>query len=82
MAKQTKKKPTKQADRWFKKTRGSYLANSWEGIFLYAVYLLFLVGSLVYNVRQTSDLAVIFLATAVEWLLAAIVITWVAQQKS
>lgn len=84
----TKKQPAKKAskavakDRWFVKKRGSYMANSWEGLFLYTVYLAFLVLSLVYNARQITDWVAILLATTIEWLLAAIAITWVAQQKS
>jgi branched-subunit amino acid transport protein len=68
--------------KWFKKIRGSYLPNSWQGWLTYIPYLAYLIGSVFVIKSQTTHGWSIFYALSAQWVAATVVMTWVAQHKS
>ncbi len=72
----------KKSKKWFIKVRGSYLPNAWQGWLTYIPFVGYLVATLIYINNHHEDLAasVFFLLT--QWIVAAVVMTWVAQRTS
>jgi hypothetical protein len=73
-----KKKPTK----WFIKVRGSYLPNSWQAWVLYVPFVGFLVTVVIAAVRTQDSVSDMFYMIFPQWVAAAVVMTWIASQKS
>lgn len=74
------KKKSKNA--WFIYVRGSYLPNSWQGWLTYIPYSAYVVGILVYALSSNADLLHAVPVIVPNWIVALVVMTWVAQHKS
>lgn len=78
-----KKKTTKtKKDVWFVKKRGSYLPISWQAWFCYLLAVLYLAISCAYIVIMTDEAAWIIFHGLKDLLIAGVILTWIAQQKS
>lgn len=67
---------------WFKKVRGSYLPTSWRGWLLYLPFIIFLLTVLSSAVLSEQSASDAFFAIFPQWVAAAVVMTWIAKQKS
>jgi hypothetical protein len=72
----------KKSDKWFIKVRGSYLPNSWQGWLTYIPFTAFLVTVLVAAVRTQHSVSDVFYMVFPQWVAAAVVMTWIAKQRS
>lgn len=72
----------KKSPKWFVKVRGSYLPNSWQAWLLYMPFTFFLVASLVVAIRLDASVGRVIYTVFPQWVAAAVVMTWVAAQKS
>lgn len=72
----------KKSTKWFIKTRGSYLPNSWQAWVLYVPFVGFLVSVLVAAVRTQHSVSDAVYMVFPQWVAAAVVMTWIAAQKS
>jgi hypothetical protein len=72
----------KKAEKWFIKVRGSYLPNSWQGWLLYAPFIVFLITVLQAAIRNSHSASDAFYIVFPQWVAAAVVMTWIAKQKS
>lgn len=72
----------KKSTKWFIKTRGSYLPNSWQAWALYVPFVGFLVSVLVAAVRTQHSVSDAVYMVFPQWVAAAVVMTWIAAQKS
>lgn len=75
------KKKTK-SNKWFIKVRGSYLPNSWQAWLTYIPFVGFLITVLVVAVHTEQSAGDAFYAIFPQWVAAAVVMTWIARQKS
>jgi hypothetical protein len=73
---------TKKNNKWFKRVRGSYLPASWQAWLLYVPFTIFLLTVLQAAVRNQHSVSDVFYAIFPEWVAAAVVMTWIAKQKS
>jgi branched-subunit amino acid transport protein len=78
MARKTKR--NKKA--WFIPVRNSYLPNNWKGWLTYVPYTLYLVFSAVAIWRYVGQDIVAVLIIAPNWVMATVVMTWLARHKS
>ncbi len=76
----THKKKRSQA--WFIKVRGSYLPNSWQGWLTYVPYTAYVVGILAYALANTPDYMHAIPIIVPNWIVALVIMTWLAEQKS
>jgi hypothetical protein len=67
---------------WFKKTRGSYLPNSWIGWLVYIPYLAYLIGVLVFVIKIKDSFWAAIFTLIPNWIAAAIIMTWLGRRKS
>jgi hypothetical protein len=74
----TRPKPKK----WFIKVRGSYLPNSWHGWLLYVPFVAYLFAAMVYAWQSNESVFRIVFDLVTQYILAAVVMTWIASQKS
>lgn len=75
--------PNKKTNKkWFKKVRGSYLPNSWQGWLTYVPFTGFLLTVLAAAIRNQHSVSDVFYAVFPQWVAAAVVMTWVASKKS
>ena len=72
----------KKSKKWFIKVRGSYLPNAWQGWLTYIPFVGYLVAGFAYAAHHHSDLAGAAFFLFTQWIVAAIVMTWVAQRTS
>lgn len=72
----------KRPNKWFVKVRGSYLPNSWQAWLLYVPFVSFLLTVLIAAVRTEHSASDMFYAIFPQWVAAAVVMTWIASQKS
>lgn len=72
----------KKQNIWFKKLRGSYIPSSWQGALLYIPFIAFLITVLVAAFRNQHSVSDAFYMIFPEFIAAAIVMTWIAKQKS
>lgn len=73
----------KQSPKWFKKVRGSFLPNSWQGWLTYIPYTYLLVLSLARALADNhATLYDRIFNLVVAWVLTATVMNWFASQKS
>lgn len=72
----------KKSKKWFIKVRGSYLPNSWQGRLTYIPFLGFLIAVMVIAARGDYSISEMFFIIFPQWVAAAVVMTWVASQKS
>lgn len=72
----------KKSNKWFIKVRGSYLPNSWQAWGLYVPFVGFLVTVLIAAVRTQNSVSDMFYMIFPQWVAAAVVMTWIASQKS
>ncbi len=73
-------KPKKGA--WFVKVRWSYLPCSWQGWLTYIPFVAFLIGTLQLATRTESSIRGVLYIVFPEWVAAAVVMHWVASNKS
>lgn len=75
-----KKKQKKQT--WFIKVRGSYLPSSWQGWASFVPFTVFLIAVVAGAfAMQDSTLAALYMIFP-QWIAGAVVMTWIASQKS
>lgn len=67
---------------WFYYVRGSYLPCSWQGWALYVPFTVFLLAVLFGATRSEHSASDAFYIIFPQWVAAAVVMTWVAKQKS
>ena len=67
---------------WFKKVRGSYLPASWRGWLTYVPFVIFLLTVLQAALRNEHSVSDSFYVIFPQWVAAAVVMTWLAKQKS
>ena len=72
----------KNQDKWFTPVRGSYLPKSWEGLILYFIFVAYLVMAVVVTIRNSGSATYVSMQILAQWIIATIVITWIAQRKS
>ena len=72
----------KQSIAWFIKVRGSYLPQSWQAWLLYVPFVGFLLTVLLAAVRTQHSVSDMFYMIFPQWVAAAVVLTWIASQKS
>lgn len=72
----------KKSDKWFIKVRGSYLPNSWQAWALYVPFVTFLFTVMCAAIRNEHSASDMFYAIFPQWVAAAVVMTWIASQKS
>ena len=72
----------KQAKKWFIHVRGSYLPHSWEGWLSYIPFTAFLLTVLIAAIRTQHSVSDMFYMVFPQWVAAAVVMTWIAKQKS
>jgi hypothetical protein len=77
------KKLQKRKGAWFVPVRGSYLPASWQGLVLYFIFVAYLIASTVIIISQHhASIAYLGLQLLVQWVVATVIITWIAQRKS
>ncbi len=74
--------PKTKPNTWFIKVRGSYLPSSWQGWFLYIPFISYLVIAMVYACDSEESPYRILFDLITQYLLAAIVMTWIASKRS
>jgi hypothetical protein len=72
----------KKSSKWFIKVRGSYLPNSWQAWALYVPFVGFLLTVLFAAVRTQDSVSYMFYMIFPQWVAAAVVMTWIAAQRS
>ena len=72
----------KKNNKWFIKVRGSYLPNSWQACLAYIPFTAFLTMVLAYAYDNASTAAEAIIITFPTFVASAVVMTWIAKQKS
>lgn len=72
----------KKSGAWFVKIRGSYLPASWQAWSLYVPFTVFLLTVLFAAARTQHSVSDMFYMIFPQWVAAAVVMTWIAAQKS
>lgn len=72
----------KKNKKWFIKIRGSYLPNTWQAWVLYIPFTGFLATVLMAAIRTQHSVSDMFYMIFPQWVAAAVVMTWIAKQKS
>ena len=72
----------KKSKKWFIKVRGSYLPVTWQAWLLYMPFVSFLILVVISAVNDNNQVDDMFYAIFPQWVAAAIVMTWIASQKS
>ncbi len=72
----------KKNNKWFKKVRGSYLPDSWQAWLLYIPFTAFLLTVLFAAIRTQHSVSDTLYVIFPQWIAAAVVMTWVAKQRS
>ena len=74
--------PKPRKGTWFVAVRGSYLPASWQGWLTYVPYIAYLVFTLIYGVRTTHGLGQTAMFVFPQWCAGAVIMSWLARQKS
>lgn len=69
-------------NKWFIKIRGSYLPKSWQGWLTYIPFLAYLIGVLVFVVSSNYSLWQSLFWVIPNYVAAAAIMTWLANNKS
>lgn len=77
-----KKNAKNNNKKWFKKVRGSYLPNSWQGMLTYTVFLLYLLTVLITAFNTQEEFAGYLFFVFPQFVAAAVAITFVASKNS
>lgn len=80
--KKKQKLPKLKKGAWFIPLRGSYLPYSWQGWLTYIPFTAFLVYSLVVGFAYTDSNLLAIMYIFPNWVAAAVLMTWIAKQKS
>jgi len=72
----------KKKQKWFTKVRGSYIPCSWQGWMLYIPFITYLIAVLVYATNNSHTAINALLIMFPQFVCSAIVMTWIASQKS
>jgi hypothetical protein len=72
----------KKSTKWFKKVRGSYIPNSWQGWLCYVPYVGYMVLSYIYVMSVLGYNLLSLFIIIPNWVAAAAVMTWLASSKS
>ncbi len=73
---------TKKKNKWFTKVRGSYIPRSWQGWLLYIPFILFLLTVLQAAALTQDSVSDMFYMIFPQFVCAAVVMTWIAKNKS
>lgn len=71
-----------KSDKWFKKVRGSYLPNSWQGWLTYVPFIYFLIITFMAVDRSSHSVSDTVINLFPYWVSGAVVMTWIASKKS
>ncbi len=77
-----KKPPKLKKGAWFYKVRGSYLPGTRQAWLLYIPYVTFLVLVFVYAMYTQDSVGGALSTISAPWVIAAVVMTWIAAHKS
>lgn len=80
--KKTISKKVHNSPKWFVKVRGSYLPNSWQGWLTYIPFVAYLVSVMMSVSDQDLSWFNKFMMIFVQFIAAAIVMTWIASKHS
>ena len=80
--KNVKRVPKHNKDAWFIAVRGSYLPCSWQGWLTYLPLAAYLLYSWVVAFAYTGNNLKAVLWIIPNWVAAAVILTWLAKQKS
>lgn len=75
-------KKKRSSDKWFIAVRGSYLPNSWQAWLLYVPYTAYVLGVLLYVLRQDFGIGAALFTLVPNWITALAVMTWIAEHRS
>ena len=67
---------------WFISIRGSYLPANFKGWLMYIPYLSYLIFTLIVGIKYTSSILLAILVIVPNWVVAAIIMTFIAARKS
>jgi hypothetical protein len=81
MVKKSPKRKVKKGA-WFIKVRGSYLPASPAGWLTYIPYVIYLLCTFIIGWQEAPTRGLAFLFIAPNWVVAAVIMTWVASAKS
>ena len=71
-----------KSKKWFIKVRGSYLPNSWQGWLTYIPYSIYMLGVIAYVYNSNYNVWLSAFIVLPNWVVAVIVMTWLADKKS
>jgi hypothetical protein len=77
-----KKRTAAKNGAWFYQVRGSYLPCSWQGWLTYIPFTIFLLTVLIAAVRVQHSVSDTVYMIFPQWVAAAVVMSWIAKQKS
>ena len=72
----------KKNTKWFKKVRGSYIPNSWEGALTYIPYVAYLLASYLYAMLYFGYSATSLFIIVPNWVAAVAIMNYIASKKS
>jgi hypothetical protein len=82
-ARRVKKQKKKQKQQiWFTKVRGSYLPCSRQGWLTYIPFVSYLLASYIVVLKQATSIGAIVFGILPQWVAAAVIMTWIASNKS
>ncbi len=67
---------------WFRKTRWSYIACTWQGAFVYLPYFIYLSLTLNYIIGKNLSFEDGFIQLFPLWVIGAIIMQWFASNKA
>ncbi len=73
---------SKKTDVWFKKVRGSYLPDSWQGWLTYVPFIGYLVISVFVAYYHSTSYGEMLFLIFPQWVATAVVMQWIADHKS
>jgi len=71
-----------KSPRWFKKVRGSYLPNSWQGWLLYIPYAAYVICVVLYAYINQWNLGTSLFVIVPNWVAALAIMSWLADRTS
>lgn len=71
-----------KSQKWFKRVRGSYLPNSWQGWLLYVPYAAYVMGVVIYAYVSGWNLGTSLFVIVPNWVAALAAMTWIAERTS
>ena len=67
---------------WFAKVRGSYLPVSWQGWLTYIPFIAYIIWPAMWVEGRSYPFSLAVFLVVPQWIVAGVVMTWVAARKS